>query len=138
MVWVDVDKAMMDDILGPRVQIAEQLESLKMPIRHRERVVVIADHYTPPANARQAEIVKFTRDWSAGQGIDRYYEFQGPCHQIMAEQGHVLPGTLILAPTPTPAWAARWGHSPLASAPPRWWGSRHRQNLAKGAREPAG
>ncbi|ELV7528230.1 3-isopropylmalate dehydratase large subunit [Edwardsiella ictaluri] len=96
VVWVDVDKAMMDDILGPRVQIAEQLESLKMPIRHRERVVVIADHYTPPANARQAEIVKFTRDWSAEQGIDRYYEFQGPCHQIMAEQGHVLPGTLIL------------------------------------------
>lgn len=95
VVWVEVDKAMMDDILGPRVQIAEQLEKLAMPVAHRERVVVISDHYTPPANPRQAEIVKFTRDWSAQQDID-YYEFQGPCHQIMAEEGHVLPGSIVL------------------------------------------
>lgn len=61
VVWVNVDKAMMDDILGPRVQIAEQMEMLKMPILYRDRVVVISDHYTPPANTRQADIVKFTR-----------------------------------------------------------------------------
>ncbi|WGS75708.1 aconitase family protein [Edwardsiella piscicida] len=96
VVWVNVDKAMMDDILGPRVQIAEQMEMLKMPILYRDRVVVISDHYTPPANTRQADIVKFTRDWSRDHGISNYHEFKGPCHQIMVEEGHVLPGTLIL------------------------------------------
>lgn len=96
VVWVDVDKAMMDDILGPRVQIAEKLPELVPEIIHKEKVVVISDHYTPPANIKQAEIVKFTRDWSVENGVDNYYEFKGPCHQVMAEEGHVLPGTIVL------------------------------------------
>ena len=29
IVWVDVDKAMMDDILGPRVEIAERMREIK-------------------------------------------------------------------------------------------------------------
>ena len=28
IVWVDVDKAMMDDILGPRIEIAEKMKEL--------------------------------------------------------------------------------------------------------------
>ena len=40
--------------------------------------------------------MKFTRDWAAGHGIENYYEFIGPCHQIMIENGHVLPGTVVL------------------------------------------
>lgn len=96
VVWVDVDKAMMDDILGPRVQIAEKLPELASEIKHKEKIVVISDHYTPPANIKQAEIVKFTRDWSAENGVDNYYEFKGPCHQIMAEEGHIIPGTIVL------------------------------------------
>lgn len=55
IVWVNVDKAMMDDILGPRIEIAEKLEKLNLPIWDKSRVVVISDHYTPPANAKQAE-----------------------------------------------------------------------------------
>ncbi len=96
IVWVDVGKAMMDDILGPRVEIAEGLRKFKDRIWDPEKVVVISDHYTPPASIRQAEIVKFTRDWSADHGVEQYYEFAGPCHQVMAESGHVLPGTVIL------------------------------------------
>ena len=57
IVWVKVDKAMMDDILGPRVEIAEKLKLLGAKIWDPERVTIISDHYTPPANAKQAEIV---------------------------------------------------------------------------------
>lgn len=96
ILWVDVDKAMMDDILGPRVQIAEKMEEIKDKVWDKDKVVIISDHYTPPANIKQAEIVKFTRDWAESHGIDNYYEFVGPCHQIMAESGHVLPGTIVL------------------------------------------
>ena len=91
-----VDKAMMDDILGPRIQIAEQLEKLGCSVWDPERVTVISDHYTPPANATQAEIVKFTREWSAANGVEHYYEFAGPCHQVMVEKGRVLPGELVV------------------------------------------
>ena len=96
IVWVNVDKAMMDDILGPRVQIAEKLEELNCEIWDPNKVMVISDHYTPPASIQQAEIVKFTRDWAKAHGICDYYEFVGPCHQNMVENGHILPGTLVV------------------------------------------
>lgn len=96
ILWANIDKAMMDDILGPRLEIAEKLDELNADIWDTDRVVVISDHYTPPANANQAEIVKFTRDWSASKGIYNYYEFEGPCHQLMVEKGHVRPGEVIV------------------------------------------
>ena len=96
ILWVNIDKAMMDDILGPRIEIAEKLEKYNFKIWDKDRVVVISDHYTPPANARQAEIVKFTREWAEKNAIKNYYEFEGPCHQLMVEKGHVYPGEVIV------------------------------------------
>lgn len=96
VLWVDVDIAMMDDILGPRVEIAEKMQELKDKVWDKDKVIIISDHYTPPANIKQAEIVKFTREWALGHGIENYYEFAGPCHQVMAEKGHVLPGSIVL------------------------------------------
>ncbi|WHH61143.1 3-isopropylmalate dehydratase large subunit [Petroclostridium sp. X23] len=96
ILWVNVDKAMMDDILGPRVEIAEKMKLIKDEVWDKDKVVIISDHYTPPASIKQAEIVKFTREWAKTHKIDNYYEFVGPCHQIMAENGHVRPGTVVL------------------------------------------
>lgn len=96
IVWVDVDKAMMDDILGPRVEIADKMKEIRDSVWDPGKVVIISDHYTPPATVKQAEIVKFTRDWAKSHGIGQYYEFAGPCHQVMAENGHILPGTVVL------------------------------------------
>ena len=96
ILWVNVDKAMLDDILGPRVEIADRMKEIKDKIWDPDKVVVISDHYTPPSSVNQAEIVKFTRSWAKKYHISNYYEFIGPCHQIMVEKGHVLPGSLIL------------------------------------------
>lgn len=96
IVWANVDTAMMDDILGPRVEIADRMVELGAQVWDADKVVIISDHYTPPANAKQAGIVKFTRDWAATHGIKNYYEFVGPCHQIMVEHGHVLPGAIVM------------------------------------------
>lgn len=96
IVWVNVDRAMMDDILGPRIQIAEQMKELGKPVWDADKVVIISDHYTPPASIHQAEIVKFTREWAAENKIRKYYEYEGPCHQIMAETGNVRPGMIVL------------------------------------------
>ncbi|MCC8194097.1 MAG: 3-isopropylmalate dehydratase large subunit [Deltaproteobacteria bacterium] len=96
IVWANVDVAMMDDILGPRVEIADRMLELDARIWDPDKVVIIADHYTPPANAKQAAIVKFTREWAERYGVNNYYEFIGPCHQIMVEHGHVLPGAVVM------------------------------------------
>jgi 3-isopropylmalate/(R)-2-methylmalate dehydratase large subunit len=87
---------MMDDILGPRVEIAEKMKEIKDAVWDRDKVVIISDHYTPPASIKQAEIVKFTREWASEHGIGNYYEFIGPCHQIMVEKGHIMPGSVVL------------------------------------------
>lgn len=96
ILWANVDKAMMDDILGPRVEIAEKMELLGAKVWDPERVTIISDHYTPPANAKQAEIVKFTREWAGKHDIGHYYEFAGPCHQVMVEKGRVAPGEVVV------------------------------------------
>ncbi|MDD4085289.1 MAG: 3-isopropylmalate dehydratase large subunit [Acidaminococcaceae bacterium] len=96
IVMARVDKAMMDDLLGPRVEIAEQLNRMGAKVWDPDRVIIISDHYTPPASAAQADIVKFTRDWAAANNVGNYYEYIGPCHQIMLEKGHALPGEVIV------------------------------------------
>lgn len=96
ILWVQVDRAMMDDILGPRVEIARHMKEIRDEVWDPDKVVIISDHYTPPASIQQAEIVKFTRDWAKEHGIRNYFEFVGPCHQIMAEHGFVRPGTVVV------------------------------------------
>lgn len=96
ILWAKVDKAMMDDILGPRVEIAEKMKELDKAVWDKDKVVIISDHYTPPANAKQAEIVKFTREWADKNQIENYFEFVGPCHQIMVENGFALPGKVVV------------------------------------------
>lgn len=96
IVWAKVDMAMMDDILGPRIEIAAGMAELQKTVWNPDKVTIISDHYTPPANVKQAEIVKFTREWAKKHGIEHYYEFAGPCHQVMVEQGRVEPGAVVV------------------------------------------
>jgi len=95
-VWAKVDTAMMDDLLGPRVVIADEIKRLGNKIWDPDKVVIISDHYSPAANITQAEILKFTRNWAKEYGIGKYYEGLGPCHQILAEKGFDIPGTLMV------------------------------------------
>lgn len=95
-VWANVDTAMMDDLLGPRVVIADQIKRLGNTVWDKEKVVIISDHYSPAANITQAEILQFTRNWAVEYGIDKYYEGIGPCHQVLAEKGFDIPGTLMV------------------------------------------
>ena len=40
--------------------------------------------------------MKFTRQWAADHNVLNYYEYCGPCHQLMAEHGHVRPGSILV------------------------------------------
>lgn len=93
--WVKVDIAMMHDLLGPWL-VDGAFNRLGGKLFDKQKVVVVSDHCTPPATVQQADILKFTRDWARKQELSYYYEFEGPCHQVIAERGHVRPGRLIL------------------------------------------
>jgi 3-isopropylmalate/(R)-2-methylmalate dehydratase large subunit len=61
-----------------------------------DKVVVIMDHQFPAQNSFQAEKHRKIRGWVKKHGIKHFYDGGvGICHQVMAEKGHVLPGTLI-------------------------------------------
>lgn len=93
IVTVDVDCAMMDDILGPRY-IGKEMDKLNAKLKDPSKVVIISDHYTPSGSIEQADIVVFTREWAEKNNVENYYEGIGPCHQILAENGFSAPGTI--------------------------------------------
>ena len=90
-----VDCAMLDDTLGPPY-VDAGLKRLGADIWDRSKVVLICDHYTPPGSIAQANVVAFNRKWSKEYEIQNYFEECGPCHQILAENGFDLPGTLLV------------------------------------------
>jgi 3-isopropylmalate/(R)-2-methylmalate dehydratase large subunit len=59
--------------------------------------VVILDHVTPAANETYAQSHKETREFVEAQGIEAFFDVgEGICHQVLPEQGHALPGLLIV------------------------------------------
>jgi 3-isopropylmalate/(R)-2-methylmalate dehydratase large subunit len=59
--------------------------------------VIILDHVVPAANDTYAQSHKETREFVREQGITAFYDIgEGICHQVLPEQGHALPGMLIV------------------------------------------
>jgi 3-isopropylmalate dehydratase large subunit len=61
-----------------------------------DRVVIIIDHYFPAPTERTAQIHKMIREAAEEFGVKNYLGYAGICHQVMCEEGFVLPGRLIL------------------------------------------
>jgi 3-isopropylmalate/(R)-2-methylmalate dehydratase large subunit len=61
-----------------------------------DRVVVIVDHYFPAPTERMAQGQIIIRQMVEEYKIRHYLGFAGICHQVMCEEGLVLPGQLIL------------------------------------------
>lgn len=59
--------------------------------------VIILDHVVPAADETYAQSHKETREFVREQGISAFYDVgEGICHQVLPEQGHALPGMLIV------------------------------------------
>ncbi len=95
IVEADVDLAMSHDntlLIARRFQEAG-LERVWDP----ERLVVTLDHRGPAPTAQIATGHRKVRDFIQAQGIENFYDVgQGICHQIMAENGHVAPGMIVV------------------------------------------
>jgi len=62
-----------------------------------DRLVVVLDHVVPAADEQTAGNHKLIREFIRQQGVKKFYDVgRGICHQVVPEQGHVLPGSLVL------------------------------------------
>ena len=62
-----------------------------------ERLCVVLDHASPPPTPKHAQNHAETRQFVQAQGIRHFFEVgRGICHQVISEEGLVLPGILIL------------------------------------------
>ncbi len=61
-----------------------------------ERIFIALDHAVPPPDERKALNHKIIREFVKEQHIKHFYDCgTGICHQVLPENGHVLPGTII-------------------------------------------
>jgi 3-isopropylmalate/(R)-2-methylmalate dehydratase large subunit len=63
-----------------------------------ERIVIILDHRVPAESEKTATTHKAIRDFVRQQNIGNFYDVGrgGICHQVLAENGHVLPGMVVV------------------------------------------
>lgn len=62
------------------------------------KIIAVNDHKIPARNIEDAELDKVKRAFVKEFNIDNWYDVGrgGICHQVLPEQGHALPGTLVL------------------------------------------
>lgn len=66
-------------------------------VKYPDRIVIILDHCVPAASDKHATNHQVIRKFVKEQGIKNFYDVHnGICHQVFAEMGYALPGTLVL------------------------------------------
>jgi len=63
-----------------------------------EKIVIIFDHRIPAESEKTAATHKAVREFVQQQGIRHFYDVGrgGICHQVLAENGHVQPGMVVV------------------------------------------
>ncbi len=93
IVVAPVDYAMSHDNTTPIA--IESFRKLGRPIWDLDRVIIAFDHMVPAPTTAAAELHKTIRAFIAEEGIRHVFQ-QGICHQVMVEEGFVLPGSLVV------------------------------------------
>lgn len=104
------------DVVEPRVDLAMSHENSALVINQfREiykelgddakvwdpsKIAIIFDHRVPAESAKTATNQKKVREFVATQGITRFHDIRGDeggiCHQVLAENGYVRPGAVVV------------------------------------------
>ncbi|MDR2522923.1 MAG: 3-isopropylmalate dehydratase large subunit [Synergistaceae bacterium] len=93
---VEVDFAFANDITAPPA-IKEFAKMGAEKVFDAARCAILPDHFTPPKDIASAEQTKISREFARQQGM-LYWEIGrvGVEHAFLPEQGHVLPGEIVL------------------------------------------
>ncbi len=96
-VMASIDRAMIHDITGPlAVKGFYEIAGRGAKVWDPSKIVLLFDHQVPADSIKAAENHMLLRKFAKEQGIINYDVFSGICHQVMPENGHVLPGQLIV------------------------------------------
>jgi 3-isopropylmalate/(R)-2-methylmalate dehydratase large subunit len=95
VVMLRCDLVMANDVTGPVAFRA--LERMGVDrVFDPERVVMVADHFTPAKDERSAELQKRLKDWSDAHGVTYYGQGRGGIeHTLLCEEGWIVPGAVI-------------------------------------------
>lgn len=90
-----VDVAMAHEACAQVVKPLEEMGAQR--VWDPKRVVVPIDHWVPASTEASARLHQTIRQFVQRYGIQHFYDLgrQGICHQIMVEEGFVLPGDLM-------------------------------------------
>jgi 3-isopropylmalate/(R)-2-methylmalate dehydratase large subunit len=97
LVWVDTFSVMTMDYLGKST--FQALHALgKSEVFNKERVICVSDHLVPPPTPQFATMLNEWREVVKAHDIKYFYDLgrQGIAHQVMVEEGHVLPGKVSI------------------------------------------
>ena len=91
-----VDLAMGHEQAAQAVLPFHQMEAPR--IWDPSRVVIAIDHWVPASTEGAAKLHQILRHFAAEQGITNFYDVgrHGICHQVLAEDGWVVPGDLCV------------------------------------------
>jgi len=96
-VQVDVDLVLANDITAPlAIQQFEEIGA--KAVFDREKVVLVADHFTPNKDIAAAQQCQRMREFARAQRLPYYFDVgrMGIEHVLLPEQGLVLPGQVIV------------------------------------------
>ena len=95
-VLANIDVAMAHD--GTSVLAVEAFEQMGVKkVWDCNKIAIIFDHITPASTEIAATLQAKIRTWSNEQGFSNFFDIgEGVCHQVMAEKGFALPGTLVV------------------------------------------
>ncbi len=98
-VFADIDCAMIHDITGPlAIQGFYEIMAGRKEKRvwDSNKIVMLFDHQVPADSLNAANNHIMLRKFAKEQDILNYDVYEGVCHQVMPEKGHVNPGDLII------------------------------------------
>ncbi|HID96631.1 MAG TPA: 3-isopropylmalate dehydratase large subunit [Thermodesulfobacteriaceae bacterium] len=97
LVEVTVDLALGNDITAP-LAIKTFRKAGIGSVFDKDRIALVADHFTPNKDIKSAEQAKVLRDFSCEHGIVHHYDGgeTGVEHVLLPEKGLVLPGDVVI------------------------------------------
>lgn len=96
IIIADIDIAMVHDLTGP-LTIEAFNKMNREHVWDPEKIVIPMDHQSPADSIESAENHKIMRKFKEEEGIENFYDINnGVCHQVLPENGHILPGNLVV------------------------------------------
>jgi 3-isopropylmalate/(R)-2-methylmalate dehydratase large subunit len=94
----EIVTAAVDRVMAHEAWTICALRLLKLGIQRvfdPEKVIVILDHYFPAPTEQMARGHAIARELVERFGVRHFLGNAGICHQVLTEQGHILPGQLV-------------------------------------------